>query len=761
MVFDMDIPISKISHFALLLVVLLFAILYFFRLSKKRDFHASTSSIQAATSQDVKNLRSISTASKSIQWYRNMFFQLQHLEDHRDVLEPAREELLAMFSRGISVALKQPRDSILSIERYDPERIWTFLEDEHDRVLTEWENYMERRKQGQSPELFATAEAAKVWLVQQAPVKFVDGAWLAHIYKITSPFALRSVTKAAWQILSEELGDGDLSKHHVYLYRQLLENIGCRLPDGHSADFIKPCLWDGVNNHGAWEAAVGQLLISLFPNEFLPEILGFNLHYELITLDTMRATHELKALGINPYYFLIHIAIDNADSGHVAMATHTVTRYLDMVRATEGEAALEQAWKRVQVGYTLSQTLGSSPSHERESSSSAVTISGFAAPSTPLDPLGARVIDIFKAKASVSHQFHCQSRVRIGGQTLAKWLAPSMWAHPHPRQRLELLTALSQAKPWIYPGASSKSLLLRELSWEGRMFGAFTHDEVVALTAWIDSLEPENNAWLYWSFSRRKPLASKKAVGELQDPARHHPVVMACGADKIDTGSLMTGSQESVSDSELRIEQQPLTPPSNAQLSDVIALWFAHIGLLENTINTPSRTASPLYASILRLLRAQAGFAIENHIVAGMDEMNRLSCPSLVDIGLELVTRTGWAISATPSCLQDVFLLTGSQGQGAESAGLAHNMLRWSTRPSANLGLLLGLALAFLELKVAVAKAPELLGQESQLALGAIVVRERQSLAECAQELQSVDGAQYRQLIRGYQLGRSVLEKCL
>ena len=179
----------------------------------------STSSIQAATSQDVKNLRSNSTASQPIQWYRNIFFQLQHLEDHPAVLELAREELLAMFSRGISVALKHPRESILPIEHYDAKRVWTFLEDVHDKVLTEWGNYLERRKQGQGPELFATAEAAKIWLVQQAPVKFVDGAWLAHTHKITSLFSLRSVTKAAWQVLSEELGDGDLSKHHVYLYR--------------------------------------------------------------------------------------------------------------------------------------------------------------------------------------------------------------------------------------------------------------------------------------------------------------------------------------------------------------------------------------------------------------------------------------------------------------------------------------------------------------------------------------------------------------
>ena len=113
------------------------------------------------------------------------------------------------------------------------------------------------------------------------------------------------------------------------------------------------------------------------------------------------------------------------------------------------------------------------------------------------------------------------------------------------------------------------------------MFGAFTHDEVVALTAWIDSVEPGNNDWLKWGFTCREPLNSKKAVGELQDPARHHPLVRSSGTDKIALGSLTAGSQEPVSDSELQIKQQPLIPPSNAQLSDAIALWVAHISLLE------------------------------------------------------------------------------------------------------------------------------------------------------------------------------------
>ncbi|KAI9678985.1 MAG: hypothetical protein M1822_007411 [Bathelium mastoideum] len=746
--------IFMMSHHYLVfpLAVLLFAAFCCSRLSKKK----STSDIKAAISDDVKSSRSSSTACKPTQWYRNLFFQLQNVEDHPNVLELARRELLVMFSRGISLALEQPKGSILNLEHYDAKRVWDFINNEHEEVLTEWKGYLKRREEGQGPELFATAEAAKAWLVQHAPVKFVDGAWLGHTHKVTTPFALRTVTKDAWQVLSEELGDGDLAKHHVSLYRQLLQDVGCPLPDGHTVDFIKSSHWDGVDNHGAWKAAVGQLLISLFPNEFLPEILGFNMHYELVTLDTMRANHELKALGINPYYFLIHIAIDNADSGHTAMATHTVTRYLDTVRATEGEEALKQAWKRVQVGYTLSQTLGS---QEQDGSNSGVTETRSTIPDIPLNSLSARVIDIFKAKASVSHQFHCQCRAKIGGQTVAEWLAPSMWMHPHQEQHLKLLTALSRAKPWVYPGESNKSLLVRELQWKGRMFGAFTHDEVVTLAAWIDSLGSESDSWLYWNFTSRTPQASKDVIGELRDPARHYPVVIP--HDAVEMDKRFQGPE--ADDSDLEMGQQSLARPTSARLPDVVALWFAHIGLLENCINTPSRTASPLYASILRLLRAQAGFASETHIVAGMDEMKRPFCPSLVGIGQELIARAGWttAASAEPGCLHDVLLLAASQGQREESAKLARDMLRWGARPSANLGLLLGLALAFLELKEVVAGAPGLLSGESQCVLRAIVARERQSLEECTRELRDVEGAQYKQLIRGYKFGQVALGNCL
>ncbi|OAR02271.1 hypothetical protein LLEC1_03275 [Akanthomyces lecanii] len=698
---------------------------------------------------------------KSTEWYRTLFFQLQNLEDYPEVLAPAREELLAMFSHALSVALTKPEyrhgSSILSLERYSAEGMLLFLRDAQKKTLSGWCNYLERRKQGGGPELFATAERAKAWLVQQAPVKFVDGAWLGHIHKITTPFSLRKITKHAWQVLSEELGDGDPEKHHVTLYRKLLESIGRPLPNGHSADFINASEWKRSNNCGIWEAAVGQLVISLFPHEFLPEILGFNLHFEEIRLDTMQVAHELTHYGIDPYYFLIHISIDNADSGHTAMASHAVVEYLDVMRATEGEAAVGHAWKRIQVGYVLSQTLGCNPC------TSTVELGPESLELLP-GVIDTQVLDIFRAKASVSHGIHSRSRARIGSYALHEWLEETIRMENH---GLDLLTALSRAKPWVVAGNSRKSLLVRELAWGGRMFGAFTKSEVSTVCRWIDLLKIEADSRLYWEFTERQPSISQEAVTELQDPASHHPFVPAGDAASIlhtfDYHTAKNAWQAfDINGWNALTEHSSLNTISCDRLPDIIALWFAHIGLLENTINTPSRTANPIHLRILRILRAQGGFFTESDFVAGMDEVRRDCCTSLVDIGLELTQKLGRvAISAKPQTLKQVFLLAASHGLGWQSSQFANDMLQWSTRPNANLGFLLGLALAFIEFKQAVLRIPDLLTPRDRFSLKEIVAREKRSLVECARELERTNFALYRDLLRGNFLAISTLSDCV
>ncbi|XWW99173.1 hypothetical protein V2A60_007181 [Cordyceps javanica] len=631
-----------------------------------------------------------------------------------------------------------------------------FLRDTDERTLSEWTKYLERRKKGHGPELFTTAEEAKAWLVQQAPTKFVDGAWLGHMHKITTPFALRGVTKQVFQILSEELGDGDLDKHHVNLYRKLLHSIGCPLPNGHSVEFIHASELEQNGSRGIWAAAVGQLAISLFPDEFLPEILGFNMHFETVSLETMQVAHEIKSFGIDPYYFLIHITIDNADSGHTAMAAHAVRRYLDVVGQTESKEAVQQAWKRVQVGYIMSQTL------ENESRVINCEQKGSR---EQLDTLSIQVMDLFRSKALVSHSMHSQSRARIGSYGLHEWLDEIARSCLND---LHMLTTLSQARPWIYAGASSKSLLVREMSWGGRMFGAFTESEVTTICRWIDSLQPVFDPFLYWKFTQRQPVPCQRAAALLRDPTFHQPFLPN------DTESHLghtLDSHEAVEmvqkldygcaaelDKKLAAQTASL-----ARLPDIIALWFAHLGLLENTINTPSRTTSPVYSRILRVLRAQSGFCVEGDIVAGMDEARRHSCTSLVDIGLELTEKLPGttAASARPQTLQHVFLLVASHGQGEESLRLANNMLRWRARPIANLGFLLGVALASVDMKRAVWRAPDLLSQKSRRNLESILERESIHLIECARELQASDDALYRELLRGKYVAQSIISKCI
>ena len=311
--------------------------------------------------------------------------------------------------------------------------------------------------------------------------------------------------------MSEELGDGDLHKNHVHVYRELMKDIGFGIPEADTIDFIHP--QHQLNETCVWKAAVAQLLISLFPHEFLPEILGFNLHFEGLTLETMKAAKELEELGINPYYFVLHISIDNADSGHTAIAMQAVVKYIEHVRQAHGRSFVQQAWKRVQAGFILSKGLSAGPQCQ---SRRILSVNSF-----PHNTHEAEVIRIFNAKAPVAHKIHCCSRTRIGGRKLVDWLEPHAFAGK--QWQFDFLHCLSNMKQWVHKGDSSKSRLIQELSWEGKMFGSFTQGEVEVVKRWIDSLG-NPNPQVYWSFVGRTESKSND-VFQKQDIRVDYPVL--------------------------------------------------------------------------------------------------------------------------------------------------------------------------------------------------------------------------------------------
>jgi hypothetical protein len=58
----------------------------------------------------------------------------------------------------------------------------------------------------------------------------------------------------------------------------------------------------------------------------------------------LKAAKELPELGILGHYFGLHICINNADSGHSAMAEATIRMYIDHMRRA-GAMEVQQAWK--------------------------------------------------------------------------------------------------------------------------------------------------------------------------------------------------------------------------------------------------------------------------------------------------------------------------------------------------------------------------------------------------------------------------------
>ncbi|CAF1322265.1 unnamed protein product [Adineta ricciae] len=396
---------------------------------------------------------------------KRLYHQLQNLEYYSDALLPAYNRLLSLFDSVIDAARTSSTRNILNaVQTFSKQALIDFLNAEYTDVNERYNAYLARRKNGGSREMFPDFDYARHWLRTSAPVKYVDGAWLGGIHRVTTDSAHRPYTKTLWQILSEELGDGDLQKNHVWIYRELLQSIGVDdIGTGDSEEFVSSIR--NVNNDArVWTAAIAQLCISLFPETFLPEILGFNMSYECLPLHLLITIHELRELNIDPYYFVLHVSIDNNHSGHAAMGMDAVVAYITSLPAEDQN----KAWKRVQTGFLLASELPTTP--------------------RPRSQLDTALAQVFEEKTHTAKSLHLSCPARIGGRVgkkLSEWLDPISY----PVHSLAFLRALADSR-WIVRGQPEKSRLVHEIKWNGRMFGAFTIGELAVLEAWIRELAP-------------------------------------------------------------------------------------------------------------------------------------------------------------------------------------------------------------------------------------------------------------------------------
>ncbi|KAJ4354318.1 uncharacterized protein N0V89_006053 [Didymosphaeria variabile] len=680
--------------------------------------------------------------TKEMQSHKHLYYKLHNLERNPDILPECRELLLSLLSSTVTDAQKHTDDTILAVEDFSSEKLSAFLKTKDDDVTNAYEEYIARRKAGGPREMFADKTEAKWWLKQAAPVKYVDGAWLGHINKITTPFMFRNITKNAWQVMSEELGDGDLAKNHVHVYRALMDEIDSGLPAADSEDFIDSR--HHLDEARCWEAAVAQLLISLFAHEFLPEALGFNMAYESLPLHLLKTIKELREVRLNAYYFELHICIDNADTGHAAMAMATVVDYINLIEQTEGKDAAEVAWRRVQAGYILAEGLPTTPE------SPSLKMKRHHETPFPRSETEASVIEIFAAKCAVAHKIHCNSRLKIGRRSLVDWLEPRAFADPNWQR--EFLHDLACCKPWIIKGNSEKSRLVRELSWEGRMFGSFTQSEVEIVKAWINELgappqTPSYDPQVYFDFTKQSPPESSGRESHNSDILEQYPVLSTTQ----DVPAPIRLLHENVID---ELATEPPVDISSINLHNLLPLWFASTALLESLPSVPVRAADTFGSALIRVLRAQTGFDLEGPGVAGMEEVRRTDSGEacgIVELGLEMCARAG---IHKPQTLKEAVTL-GS----AESAALAEWMLWMGMRWLAYRDVLVGMSWAFMEVHEALGRPgvhEAILSDRKRTILGRIAGRERIGLETCRQEIERT-GARRNDFERGIAVARRAL----
>ncbi len=175
----------------------------------------------------------------------------------------------------------------------------------------------------------------------------VDATWIHRVANLGR--CERASDAALFAIYADEMGHGDLRKNHITLIHQALNSMDVRLPHIRETAFMDQ---DELPDE-LYGFSLHQMCMALFPDTYYNEILGYNLAIEMFGLGELRL-HEIQKLrhyGFDDCYEQAHLTIDNLSAGHSRQAADIIVSYLDEVRRTLGDAAVQQEWRRVWRGY--------------------------------------------------------------------------------------------------------------------------------------------------------------------------------------------------------------------------------------------------------------------------------------------------------------------------------------------------------------------------------------------------------------------------
>jgi hypothetical protein len=304
------------------------------------------------------------------------------------------------------------------------------------KIGLQYSGYLEQRRAGAPRRYFSTKAHALNFLQGVAPTKLVDGSWLYGLVRYWNDDRFHSLIR----IYLEELGEGLPEKNHVVLYKKLLASHGCEQ-------------WRSLSDAHFVQGAI-QLALAQHADRFLPEVIGFNLGYEQLPLHLLITAYELNELDIDPYYFTLHITVDNASTGHAQKA-------IDGLKALFPHLADgPEFYRRVINGYKLN-LLGASTTS---------VIAAF--------DIEHEMVKVLRDKSAVGMRMHSDF-CRIAGRTVNDWLAD-------PERIPDFLHSLEQ-QGWIkrhQPPYESRFWRLLEGD-RAEMFGVFNPYEKQVIHDWI------------------------------------------------------------------------------------------------------------------------------------------------------------------------------------------------------------------------------------------------------------------------------------
>ena len=362
-----------------------------------------------------------STASK------DLYFTLLEEPDREAVRSRAVEYLNNQLEAAADLRCDLPDD---------PAGLGEWLAGHTEKIGLQYQAYLDSRRAGAPRRYFSSKAHALHFLRGVAPTKLVDGAWLYGLLQRFDEPRFQGLI----QTYLEELGEGLPEKNHVVLFRKLLAHQGC---DD----------WQNMDDEHFVQGAI-QLALAESAEQFLPEVIGFNLGYEQLPLHLLISAYELTELGIDPYYFTLHVTVDNADNGHAKKAVESLQAAWPLV----GDSV--EFYRRVGNGYRLN-----------ELGASTLSVIG----DFDIEREVQRVLEKKAAVGQFVHSDYC----RFEGRTVNQWLAaPELVG-----QFLEVM----QQRGWIKRNQNPQASRFWQLitGEQAPMFGVFSVHEQQLIHDWI------------------------------------------------------------------------------------------------------------------------------------------------------------------------------------------------------------------------------------------------------------------------------------